>query len=352
VENLALEELCGLIQKELIKPERLIRSMAQALDNKTLTPNSNHYLLARALHKGYLIVTTNYDSQIERAYRVLYKRRFPPKNIAYDESSFGKFVRQFQMNKLQTPGWLLKLHGSFYIDRTFYIGRAFTKDSVITMLQRVGKGLSLNSDAALRRALTTCPTVVLGYGAIDLDIVYPVMINTQSDQPLWWVMHENAKKVVQAPNLQVDLQCEELKLARGEPVDTTFLNVIRILINRSKSTKDVWLISYLTSQFVKAIASQLGYAGQKEPQCECRTPQSWTPPWLEILHKFGTELSDAECFLTIGNIAQISAIRRLPNTPSQATLILCMSSRIMPSIRLAATPAIRLYRAFINPSNL
>ena len=71
-----LEELCGVIQRELEHKELLIAKMAQVLDHDEIVPNYIHRLLAKALHDGHLVVTTNYETLVERAYQDLYGTDF------------------------------------------------------------------------------------------------------------------------------------------------------------------------------------------------------------------------------------------------------------------------------------
>ena len=118
VKKRTLEELCGLIQNELEHKESLVIKMSQVLGSEEILPNPLHRFLAKALRDGHLVITTNYESLIERAYSDLYKSVFPTERICYDKDTFAPFLSQSSNSTLKReenePGWLLKLHGESF----------------------------------------------------------------------------------------------------------------------------------------------------------------------------------------------------------------------------------------------
>lgn len=300
IRRCSLEEVCGLIQRELFEPEKLIDAMADALDHDGLVPNQNHLFLAQALHNGHIVVTTNYDSQIERAYRCLYNEDFSTSHICYNDATFKPFSVD-----TGALGWLLKLHGSFRV------GTDITTDSVMTTLQRVGKGLTQNAENSLRNVLRNCPVVVLGYGGLDIDIVYPILVDTESTETMWWVKHGAEKTVKPYDMLQDEIADTERKLLTGEPVDIGTTNVLRLLRRRaSKAPDKSWLIRDDTSQVIDGLFSRIGRDLGTDAKVSVVAPDYWE----DRLHEFGRRCNDIEKLLVLGKLAQVSAIRRIPNT--------------------------------------
>lgn len=297
-EKCTLEEICGITQRELEDKRQLITKMAQALDSDEIIANHNHRFLARALHDGHLVVTTNYDAMIERAYHDLYGSDFPTERIYYDGPTFEQFLQQPSTSVFQRgakePGWLLKLHG------TFHLGRKDMGYSVMTTLDRVGQGLPPKAEEALIQVLQKCPLVVLGYGCMDIDIVYPVLIRIESLQPIWWVKHNDGRThIYDYAQMKDILEEEEKRNARDVEVQT--LNVARVLYNRGSQNKGkVCQINALTSQVILALMSQIGGSfGVGMKPCTGEEKR-----WADELRRLGFEASEVEKQHVLAKLAQ------------------------------------------------
>jgi tetratricopeptide (TPR) repeat protein len=299
LEERSLEEVCGIIEHELEDKEQLIIRMASALDADELKANCNHRFLARVLGDGHLVVTTNWDSMVERAYLQLYGRGFPTERICYDGPTFGRFLEQSSASVsrrvgLNEVGWLLKLHG------TFRVGCCETRHSVMTTLDRVGKGLPPKAEDALIGVLHSCPLVVLGYGCMDIDIVYRVLDDIESAQPAWWVKHnDQMKRIDDYDQLQKTLRQETSKSTKDSDVKT--LNIARVLCKRGMLNGGrVWQITAPTSQVAAAINTQTGGITKLTGKpCSCKAE-----PWRGDLRQLGVEASDSERLHVLAKFAQ------------------------------------------------
>jgi len=304
VRTRTLEEICGIIHNELKDKKRLIAKMSNALDSEDLIPNYNHRFLARALHDGHLVVTTNYDAMIERAYGELNGSDFPTERICYDNGTFEGFVEQSSASTFSRSGnergWLLKLHG------TFHLGREEKGLSIMTTLDRVGQGLPPKAEAALIQVLQNCPMIVLGYGCMDIDIVYPVLDGVESCQPIWWVKHnEGMTHIYDCVQLQGILSQEKAKSARD--VDVGLLKTASVLSNRGiQNHGEVWLIKALTSQVVLALMARIGgsFGSNMRP---CAGEEE---PWVDELRQLGWDASDSERLHVLAKLAQACGPQR------------------------------------------
>jgi len=298
----SLEEVCGVVQNEIEDKKQLIRTMSQALESDDVIPNQIHRFMARALHDGHLVVTTNYEGLIEQAYKTIYKARFPSARVCYDDDTFTNFLAQSPSPAFERragePGWLLKLHGSFRSD-----GRD-TSQSVMTTFDRVGRGLPSNAQEVLIQILKACPMVVMGYGCMDIDIVYPVLMETLSSQPIWWVRHKDGLGISEYDQVQHRLEEEESK--KIETADVQMLNICRVLISRGKENGGkVWLIDSLTSQVILLLMGQIGGKfGATSKSCRVGKGE---PRWKRVLLQLGMRASSYERLYILGKLAQICA---------------------------------------------
>jgi tetratricopeptide (TPR) repeat protein len=298
LERRPLEEVCGVVQHELEDKDRLVAMMAKALDNDTIGSNLNHRFLAKALHEGHLVVTTNFDRMIECAYKDIYCSSFPIEHICYDNPTFERFLEECLIKGFKRsenkPGWLLKLHG------TFHYGTGYAGHSVMTTLERVGKNLPPKAQEALIQVLRNCPLLFLGYGCMDIDIIYPVLIETPSSQPIWWVKHNHGEQIIEYDGLRDTLQREESKVAWEVDVPTT--NIVRVLCRRGEHNGgNVWQINVFTSLFIEALMAQIGGSFGTIKSC------TGGLLWSSELHELGHQVSALERILTLAKLAQTCA---------------------------------------------
>lgn len=134
-------------------------------------PNAWHGLLAAALDAGCSVLTTNFDTLIEKAAAALGARHDTVVGTAIGEN-------------VQAGSTLFKIHGS--------IGGNIRDalSSIALAVRQVGLGLSLPQTQLLRALLESRPLVVLGYsGRDDFDIL-PALLNLQRTAAGLWVVHE------------------------------------------------------------------------------------------------------------------------------------------------------------------
>lgn len=295
-----IEEVCGVIQHALKDRKLLIDTMAKILDSDKIVPNQNHRFLARALHEGHIVVTTNYESLVERAYQDLYGSDFPTDHICYDKKTFRRFLRhsppQVFRRVRNDLGWLLKLHG------TFRAGDKNVSSSVMTTIDRVGKGLPPTAQITLVRVLKNCPLVVLGYGCMDIDIVYPVLKATDSSQPIWWVKHTDGRPhVYDTKQLKSLLKEEKMKSESDRSIQT--LNIASVLCTRAndQNKRIIWQINAHTSLVILAAMTQIGgsFGVDIKP---CR---GMVKHWAKGLHDIGIRVSVIERLSILAKLAQV-----------------------------------------------
>lgn len=276
IADLSLEEVYGVIHDGI--SERLITTMAKALDDDRLEPNKLHHFIAKALSFNNIGVTTNYDGQIERAFA----KEAPEKDleICYDEKTFETFINNFEKDE---QGWLLKLHGTFKIR-----GEDVSK-SVATTLDRVGRGLPSKTNETLRHVLKEFPLLFLGYGCGDLDIVYPVLAQVESKKEIWWVKYE---RKVPEKFLYVDEEIQNLK--------DEIPHITTVLLNRVKNGGRVFLLRYPTSWFIEMLKVKLGWkAVQQEGEGLSEDH------WKGELFCLGNQTSQAEKSFILAALARL-----------------------------------------------
>ena len=233
IANLSLEAVYGIIHEEI--GDQLITAMKMALDDERLEPNKIHRFVAKALSLGNVIVTTNYDTLIERAYS-----QEKDLEICYDEETFKGFINNFKEGEGR---WLLKLHGSFRVRKKD------TSKSIVTTLDRIGRGLPPKTEEALRLILKRLPLIFWGYGCGDLDIVYPVLAQQESEKEIYWIKHQRER--AEKP-LYVGDEIEELK--------SELPHIATVLMNRRKHNDGkIYLIKHLTSDFVERLIEKLNW---------------------------------------------------------------------------------------------
>ena len=233
IADLSLEEVYGIIHEEI--GERLITTMASALDDDRLEPNRLHDFVAEALSLGNIVVTTNYDRQIERTYRK------EDLEVCYNKKTFGDFLTSFPKRKGK---WLLKLHGTFRIKEGNTLRNTFK--SVKITLDRVGRGLPSQTEKSLDIILRERPIIFLGYGCGDVDIVYPTLASVKSDEEIWWVKHDDEESLLGYEDLQ--------NLSKELP------HITHVLLNRGKNNGgEISLIGYATREFIEKLMEKLGW---------------------------------------------------------------------------------------------
>lgn len=131
-------------------------------------PNLYHYFIARLIEANLVnyVVTTNFDSLIERASRV---------NLNVMASEPDHAMRNNRS--------LFKIHGT--VDKP---------DTIIAVLQQVSRGLSTNKRQLLKETLeNTC--IVVGWSDYDIDLT-PSFFEAEKGKLIWFLHSPNIRKVV------------------------------------------------------------------------------------------------------------------------------------------------------------
>lgn len=177
-DRLGLEEVCQIIYERL--GDSMLEKLRLLLAGHEVNPNLIHRFLAKALERGNVVVTPNYDILIEKACQQKFRKLY------IDSTEFDYLVG----DKVSTlSGSVFKIHGSF-IDIRFPDRN--TLGTVITMLSRIGK-LPDGKKKVLQLLFERHAVIFLGYSAAgDIDI-YPVLIDQETPVPrkVFWVKHSS-----------------------------------------------------------------------------------------------------------------------------------------------------------------
>ena len=271
---LGFEEVCQVVSHATQDYEGFVHCLDTLLNGSAEAPrepNLIHYFLARCLKLGHLVVTPNYDSMIEEAW----SRQFgsgEDLEIYYDENGFRQFMENLKRGRGH-PG-LLKVHGTFHAYK-FPRGcaepeRAQKYESVITTLERVGKGLPQVLTSILRELIRKHSTVFMGYSANDIDIMYPIFAKAvaeeASEKLIFWLQWdpENPCQVLGKQELaEIRAQQQNLPaLSRNWGI----FNVATLLDNRNQQGVEerAWRIDADSVPFVQALGSKLGYYSDEQ----------------------------------------------------------------------------------------
>ncbi|MFX1536957.1 MAG: tetratricopeptide repeat protein, partial [Promethearchaeota archaeon] len=183
IENLRYEYLIELFRDYYDKELKLLKYFEEATQ-----PNVIHRFLAQQIRKGQFVMTTNFDTLIERAVGL----DEPKLQIVITREDFENYSNP-QANLAEGLLAVYKLHGSSTNAKT----GADTRDSVITTLDALGKHKEgefftvetfkrpLFAKVGLERTL-----LVMGYsGGDDFDII-PTLRQMKGLKRVIWLMHE------------------------------------------------------------------------------------------------------------------------------------------------------------------
>jgi len=172
IEKITLEEVSQVIHEH--RGNQLLTILSNIFDNPRIKPNVIHRFLAKAITFGNIIVTTNYDSLIEKAYIENNEKR--NLRIFYNDTHFDE-INDYLVNifsakeDLRLKSNIFKLHGTL---QDITKNNRNTKNSVITILSRV-ESLSVPKTKVLRKLFGVYHAVFMGYSARDLDVFYALL---------------------------------------------------------------------------------------------------------------------------------------------------------------------------------
>jgi tetratricopeptide (TPR) repeat protein len=157
----------------------------QLFDHKQ--PNGHHYLMAHLVENGHLVLTTNFDMNIEQALSGKIYDYAVAGLDPWDLSLVGKKV-----------GFLGKIHGSLYRH-----GKK-TQQSLQTTIRSILSGSSDQlSDVAgpeagkafFREVLSNKLLLVIGYSGFDDFDLVPLIRDTKSEQMVIWIKHTSSSQI-------------------------------------------------------------------------------------------------------------------------------------------------------------
>jgi len=178
-----------------LRPEVLLQTLSEVFGDKIFDfydwfndaePSTNHYVLARALKEGGLVLTTNVDILIETAYKEL-----------YGDSNFDLLVEKedfekFSIDDISPNGTLMKFHGTVDVTKS---GPA-RYDTVRFLLDQVGKGMSTGMHQVLSDVCKNFDMIYLGYSGCDNFSVQPVLCNVATEKTTLWMWYEWREQMV------------------------------------------------------------------------------------------------------------------------------------------------------------
>lgn len=177
-----------------LRPEVLLQSLHEVFGDKIFEfydwfdgaqPSTNHYILARVLREGGMVLTTNVDVLIEAAYEEMYGEK------DFDLLVTKDHFEEFSVQDNPSKGALIKFHGTVDLTKT---GLA-KYDTVRFLLDQVGEGMGSGMHQVLREICETYDVVYLGYSGCDNFSVQPVLCHTKSDQTILWMWFEWKEKM-------------------------------------------------------------------------------------------------------------------------------------------------------------
>ena len=224
IKNITLEEVSQVFDEHV--GAQLLDVLSGIFDDVKIQPNRIHQYLAKSLTYGNVVITTNYDSIIERAYIESVLKRDEKRErlgLYYDDTHFDE-INDLAIEDLKKSSNIFKLHGTFQDIRN---KKRNTRDSVITILTRV-ESLSIPKIKVLRKLFGIYHAVFMGYSARDLDIFDALLeifedkavseealnscrqgreefLRTRIDKKIFWVKYSPPE---QEPKI---LTCDEIK---------------------------------------------------------------------------------------------------------------------------------------------
>ena len=180
-------------------------------------PNLYHRGLAQLLQqRGNVVLTTNFDRQIERAYQSV-GRPGDDLAVTFREGDF-----RHAANSVDLAG-LFKLHGS--VDDVRTLGATFDANRPNQWKNRF-----------LENTLREGPSFVFGYsGSDDTDIVPAMILSRARGQPIIWVVHRDDEPNVYSLNHPEEIP-DELRQENG------YIILDRMLAEGSREPGRVFLV--------------------------------------------------------------------------------------------------------------
>jgi tetratricopeptide (TPR) repeat protein len=163
-------------------------------------PNLHHKMLAHALYKGHIVITTNFDQQIEKAYKKIFSEE--PPHILITDRDYQNAIDNNRLN-----GILAKIHGDIKDynsllltleglvvrgDRTIHIDDDIDMEKHRRQVQLAypKSTLSIPKALFLQTILQNKKIVVMGYSASDTFDIMPILKSSEFKGKGLWINHD------------------------------------------------------------------------------------------------------------------------------------------------------------------
>lgn len=275
--------------------EELGEGVMQALETlEGHQPNFNHFLLAEALIRGNWVFTTNVESLIEDAYKMMTGSKLA--NRCYSDEHFKAFARSMSDPPDVWPGgYMFKPHGT--IEGTRGKERF---DSITVALNQIGRGLSEPKVEVLEGFLKNYDFCFMGYSCRDDFSVFPVLMGTKTAKIAIWMQHDvKQRDMCLKQRAEVDNETEALiakkRAGRVQDGDWEIINSNQVLLKRSRFLKGVGDVSeFLKNEFhplVRTSASAVARTAKRP---------SRFPQWARALDDFRLNMFFGHLFDHLG----------------------------------------------------
>jgi len=174
------------LSENALMPLDVLDPFALNAEEPLVHPNANHYFLAEMLLSGHIVLTTNFDDMIERAFLSITSERgcaqTPP--VVVLEADFERLTANVSSS---APGRLIKIHGSFQNGQG-----ADCRHSIVATLQQVHRQVPGYKRSLLKGLIDNYDFVVLGYSGQDDYDLFSFFLNPPSERALLWIRHSNS----------------------------------------------------------------------------------------------------------------------------------------------------------------
>ena len=206
----ALIPICGICTLTYVETLRSHLKDFPLTEKAEILPNLHHFMLAHALKRGHIVITTNFDELIEEAF----KKLFPNEQltILVTDQSFQAMVDSFNENgaRLRNP-LLVKIHGtlsdynslvmttsglSVTADKSLNVGVNIDEKKAESQIQKAYSRTTLSVPRVLflQKIFSTFPVIFMGYSGLDVfDIVPLIKKNPVVAARGLWVNHGFSK---------------------------------------------------------------------------------------------------------------------------------------------------------------
>jgi len=284
--------LYNIIGKKALIPLEVLNPVMLNSKEELIAPNTLHFFLAEMIHKGHMVLTTNFDNLIEMAYEKITNGQKP--KVAIFDTDFQKLYEELNSLKL---GCLIKIHGSFVTPE----GRD-CRDSIIAILQQVQREFPESKRKLVKKLIEEHDLVVMGYSGQDDFDIYPFLLEPPSDKCIWWIRHLKEKDPKKWDALLKSQLEEENKAEGPKPAplrNYEVLNPNSIVAAYSHGV----LIEAHTAEFVKQL---LEYHYSPPPNTKKRKVkveqkmQAILKQWVEVINSAEKHYILAGIFETAG----------------------------------------------------